>query len=52
MKKIKVTVRTNRVGSDTTRTFEIENNATEEEINEIAWETAVDMINFTWEEVV
>lgn len=51
MKTIKVSVGTNRIGSTVTREFEIEDNATEEEINEIAWETACDMIDFTWEEV-
>ena len=51
MKKIKVSVGTNRVGSTVTREFEIEDNATEEEINEIAWETAMDMIDYGWEEV-
>lgn len=51
MKKIKVSVGTNKFGSTVTREFDIEDNATEEEINKIAWETAMDMINFTWSEV-
>lgn len=51
MKTIKVSVGTNRIGSTVEREFEIEDNATEEEINEIAWETAMDMIDFTWSEV-
>lgn len=51
MKTIRVSVGTNRVGSTTTREFEVDDNATEEEINELAWETAMDMIDFTWEEV-
>lgn len=51
MKKIKVSVGTNRVGSTVTREFEVEDNATEEEINTEAWETAMDMIDYSWEEV-
>lgn len=51
MKKIKVSVSTNRVGSTTTREFEVEDNATEEEINEEAWENACDMIDYNWEEI-
>ena len=51
MKKIRVSVSTNRVGSTVTREFEIDDNATEEEINEEAWECACDMIDYGWEEV-
>lgn len=51
MKKIRVSVCTNRVGSTVTREFEIDDNATEEEINEWAWECACDMIDYVWEEV-
>lgn len=51
MRKIKVSVGTNRVGSTSTREFEVNDNATEEEINEQAWETACDMIDFNWEEI-
>ena len=51
MKKIKVSVGTNRVGSTVTREFEVEDNETEEEINTEAWETAMDMIDYSWEEV-
>lgn len=51
MKKIRVSVGTNRVGSTVTREFEIYDNATEEEINEVAWECACDMIDYGWEEV-
>lgn len=51
MKKIRVSVSTNRVGSTVTREFEIDDNATEEEINEEAWECACDMIDYVWEEV-
>lgn len=51
MRKIKVSVGTNRVGSTVTREFEIDDSATEEEINEGAWECACDMIDYGWEEV-
>ena len=51
MRKIKVSVGTNRVGSTVTREFEVEDNATEEEINEEAWEAACDMIDYSWEEI-
>ena len=52
MRRIIVSIGTNRVGSTVSREFEIEDSATEEEINEIAWETAMDMIDFTWSEVM
>lgn len=51
MRKIKVSVGTNRVGSTVTREFEVDDNATEEEINEEAWGCACDMIDYVWEEV-
>ena len=51
MKKIRVSVSTNRVGSTVTREFEIDDNATEEENNEETLECACDMIDYGWEEV-
>ena len=51
MRKIKVSVGINRVGSTVTREFEIDDNANEEEINEEAWECACDMIDYGCEEV-
>lgn len=51
MKKIRVSVETNRVGSMMTREIEVEDNATDEEINEEAWKCACEMINYCWERV-
>ena len=51
MRTIRVSVGTNRVGSTVTREFEVEDTATEEEINTVAWETAMDMMDYSWEEV-
>lgn len=51
MKEIKVFVGTNKVGSTCTRTFDVDDDATEREIEEMAWECACDMIDFYWEEV-
>lgn len=46
MKKIKVSVGTNRISSTVTRNIEVEDNAAEAEIDEIAWETAMDMLDY------
>lgn len=51
MKKIKVTVQTQKVGSKCEITFEIEDDATEEEIEEVAMASMFDMIDWTWQEV-
>lgn len=51
MKKIRVSVETNRVGSMVTREIEVEDDVTDEEINEEAWEAACDMVYYSWEEV-
>lgn len=51
MKKIKVNIATNKVGSSCSRIIEVDDDATEQEIDEEAWETACDMIDFYWEEV-
>lgn len=50
VKDIEVSVSTNRVGSEIKRYISVPVDATEEEISELAWETALDMINFTWRE--
>lgn len=50
MKRIKVTVMTNKIGSECSRYIEVEDDATEEEINQDAWECACDMIDFNWDE--
>lgn len=49
-RKIEVEISTNRVGSEQTVVIEVDANATDEEIDQIAWETACDMLNFTWRE--
>lgn len=51
MKKIEVSVATSKISSTCTRIIEVEDEATEEEINEVAWETACEMIDYTWREV-
>ena len=51
MKKYKGRVSTNRVGSEVTFEFEIEDNATEKQIEEIALECMWDCIEMTYEEV-
>lgn len=47
-RKIEVEISTNRVGSEQTATIEVDADVTDEEIDQIAWETACDMLNFTW----
>lgn len=51
MKNIKVSVGTSKAGSTCKRIIEVDDDATEDEINELAWETACEMIDFEWEEV-
>ena len=50
VKEIEISVSTNRVGSEVKKYITVPVDATEEEISELAWETALDMINFTWRE--
>lgn len=38
-------------GSDVSSTIEVEDDATEEEINQLALEVALENIDFGWEEV-
>lgn len=49
-RRIEVEISTNRVGSEQTTVIEVDENATDEEIDQLAWEAAIDMINFTWRE--
>lgn len=51
MKRIRVTVRTNISGSETSRVIEIDDNATDEEIQEVAEETKNEMIEWYYEEI-
>ena len=49
MKTVVVKVGVNRVGSTVTRAFWVEDNIAPEEIEEMAWECALDMIDYTYE---
>lgn len=51
MRKIRVYVSTNKVGSECYDDFEVEDDYTEEEINELAEERILDMIDTYWEEI-
>ena len=51
MKTIRVEVSTNKVGSEDHIEFEIEDDATEYEIEEIASERIWDLISWNWEEI-
>lgn len=51
MKKYKGRVSTDRVGSEVTFEFEVQDSATEEQINEIALECMWECIEMTYEEV-
>lgn len=51
VKTIKVTVQTQKVGSKCEITFEIEDDATEEEIEEVAMASMFDMIDWNWQVV-
>lgn len=52
MKTITVTVRTNMVGSETTDSFEVEDNTSDKEIEDMAFTTAMEMVewNYTTDE--
>lgn len=50
-RQIEVEINTNRVGSERTIVIEVDENATDEEIDQLAWEAACDMLNFTWRDV-
>jgi hypothetical protein len=47
--KIKVSVGTNRVGSTVERILEIDDDATPDEIDAMAWEYAMELIDYTYE---
>lgn len=51
MRKIRVYVSTNKVGSECYDDFEVEDDYTEEEINELAEERILDMIDTYWEKI-
>lgn len=51
MKKIRVWVATRKIGSKCETTFEIEDDATEDEITEVAQEAMWDMIEWDWVDV-
>ena len=51
MKKIKITVETRYVGSADTRIVEVEDDATEEDIEKIVNEIMWEMIGVSWKEV-
>lgn len=51
MRKIRVYVSTNKVGSECYDEFEVEDDCAEEEINELAEEYILDMINTYWKEI-
>jgi hypothetical protein len=46
--KIKVTVSTRKVGSQCERTFEIEDDLTDDEIEQIAQEAMWNMVEWNW----
>lgn len=47
-RKIEVEISTNRIGSEQTTIIEVDADATDKEIDQLAWEAACDMLNFTW----
>jgi Tfp pilus assembly PilM family ATPase len=51
MKKIKVHVATNKVGSECTRVIEIESDMDEDNIQEIVQEVANEMVDIWYDEV-
>ena len=51
MKKIRVYVATNKVGSECYDEFEVEDNTTEEEIDKEVEEYIWNMIDIYWEEI-
>lgn len=50
MRKIRVTISIGLVGCKRTETFDVEDDATEEEIEEMAKEAALESLNWNWEE--
>jgi len=51
MKKIKAYVNYGFVGADREKIIEVDDDATEEEINELIWEWATDCVYPVWNEV-
>lgn len=51
MRKIKGVIMTDVVGSEVEFELEVEDDATEEEIDKLAWEEAANWIEWYWEEV-
>lgn len=49
MKRVTVRVSTNRVGSECKDSFEVEDDATEEEIEEMAKDAMFSMIEWNWD---
>ncbi len=52
MKKIEVSVSTNYIQCKDTTVIEVEDDATEEEINESALDAIFELIEYSWQEVV
>ena len=51
MRNIEVYVNTNKVGSRCSETIEVEDDATDDEINQLAHETMLEMIEWDWKEL-
>lgn len=51
MKKIKVHVSTYKEGSEITRIIEVEDNISENDIDEVVADTIFDMVDSYWEEI-
>lgn len=49
--KIRITVSTNKVGSEKVRTIEVDDDTLEDDIEEIAKDAMFDMISWNWERV-
>ena len=47
-RRITVEISTNRIGSEQTTIIEVDENATDEEIDILAWEAAICMFNVMW----
>jgi hypothetical protein len=47
--KIKISVGTNRVGSTVERILEIDDDTTPDEIDAMAWDYAMELIDYTYE---
>ncbi len=52
MKKIEVSVSTNYIQCKDTTVIEVEDDATEEDINESALDAIFELIEYSWQEVV